>query len=197
MLERDTRYEYGRYDRFWYGSMANFQYRRGISSHALFIRIYSWIYCSLRISKFAHSTFCIQSNPNASLEASLRTIHKKSTEPKSKFNFLDFKISPCFECRMLPSGLFPGVCSINADVSEHSVCSIFIGEQVSMSRNGRWPSYSFSIVNCILLWTTSMDSTTIYSSQRKRWRRPISITGHWYLLAYEDGTDTVFRNVGI
>jgi hypothetical protein len=29
---------------------------------------------------------------------------------------------------MLSSGLFSGVCSLNANVSEHSVCSIFIGE---------------------------------------------------------------------
>jgi hypothetical protein len=41
---------------------------------------------------------------------------------------LDFKILPCFECRMLSSGLFPSVCSLNTSVLEHSVCSIFIGE---------------------------------------------------------------------
>jgi hypothetical protein len=41
---------------------------------------------------------------------------------------LDFKLPPCFECRMLSSGLFPGACNLNANVSEHSVCSIFIGE---------------------------------------------------------------------
>jgi hypothetical protein len=43
---------------------------------------------------------------------------------------LDFKLSPCFVCRMFSFGLFPGVCSLNANVSEHSVCSIFIGESV-------------------------------------------------------------------
>jgi hypothetical protein len=41
---------------------------------------------------------------------------------------LDFKLSPRSEFRMLPSGLFTGVCSLNANVSEHTVCSIFIGE---------------------------------------------------------------------
>jgi hypothetical protein len=41
---------------------------------------------------------------------------------------LDFKLSLCFECRMLSFGLFPGVCSLNANVSEHSVRSIFMGE---------------------------------------------------------------------
>jgi hypothetical protein len=50
---------------------------------------------------------------------------------------LDFKLSPCSECRMLSSGLLTGDCSLNSNVS------------------GR------------------------------------------YLLAYEDGTDGVFRNVGI
>jgi hypothetical protein len=32
---------------------------------------------------------------------------------------------------MLSSGLFPGVCRLNANVSEHSVWSIFIGEYIS------------------------------------------------------------------
>jgi hypothetical protein len=41
---------------------------------------------------------------------------------------LDFKLSPYFECRIFAFGLFPGVCSLNANVSEHSVRSIFIGE---------------------------------------------------------------------
>jgi hypothetical protein len=31
-------------------------------------------------------------------------------------------------CHMLSSGRFPDLCSLNANVSEHSVCSIFIGE---------------------------------------------------------------------
>jgi hypothetical protein len=39
---------------------------------------------------------------------------------------LDFRLSPCFECLILSFGLFPGVCSLNANVSEHSVCSIFV-----------------------------------------------------------------------
>jgi hypothetical protein len=34
-------------------------------------------------------------------------------------HILDFKLSLCFECRLLSSGLFPGVCSLNANVSEH------------------------------------------------------------------------------
>jgi hypothetical protein len=31
---------------------------------------------------------------------------------------------------MLSSGGFPGVCVLNANVSKHSICSIFIGELV-------------------------------------------------------------------
>jgi hypothetical protein len=34
------------------------------------------------------------------------------------------------EGSMLSSGLFTGVSSLNANVSEHTVCSIFIGEYV-------------------------------------------------------------------
>jgi hypothetical protein len=41
---------------------------------------------------------------------------------------LDFKLLPCFECRMFSFGLFPGAWSLNANISEHSVCSIFTGE---------------------------------------------------------------------
>ena len=40
---------------------------------------------------------------------------------------LDFKLSPCSKCCMLSSGLFPGVWILCAEVSEHSVCPIFIG----------------------------------------------------------------------
>jgi hypothetical protein len=46
---------------------------------------------------------------------------------KMKILIPDFKLSPPFECRTLSSGLFPGVCSLNAKVSEHPVCSTLIG----------------------------------------------------------------------
>jgi hypothetical protein len=40
--------------------------------------------------------------------------------------FLDFKILPCSECRMLSSGCFTGVCSLNANVSQHFVCGTLL-----------------------------------------------------------------------
>jgi len=40
---------------------------------------------------------------------------------------LDFKLLPCTECCMLSFGWFPGIWNVYADVSEHSVCSNFIG----------------------------------------------------------------------
>jgi hypothetical protein len=40
---------------------------------------------------------------------------------------LYFKLSPCSECCVLSSGWFTCVCSLNANFSEHCVCSIFIG----------------------------------------------------------------------
>ena len=43
------------------------------------------------------------------------------------FNFLDFKLSPCFICSVFSFGYFPGIWVLIADVSEHSVGSIFIG----------------------------------------------------------------------
>jgi hypothetical protein len=47
---------------------------------------------------------------------------------KNIFTILDFKLSPCSECCMLSSGWFTGICSLNANVSEHCICSIFIGK---------------------------------------------------------------------
>ena len=41
--------------------------------------------------------------------------------------FLDFKLSPCSEWSMLSFVQFPGVWILYANVSEHSVCSIFVG----------------------------------------------------------------------
>jgi hypothetical protein len=46
------------------------------------------------------------------------------------YYILDFKLLPCFKCRMFPFGLFPDIWSLNANVWEHSVCPIFIGELV-------------------------------------------------------------------
>jgi hypothetical protein len=36
---------------------------------------------------------------------------------------LDFRLSPCFECRMFSFGLFSGVWSLLANISEHSIPS--------------------------------------------------------------------------
>jgi hypothetical protein len=46
---------------------------------------------------------------------------------RHKFNFLYFKLSPCSECGILTFGWFPGVWILCADVSKHTICSIFIG----------------------------------------------------------------------
>ena len=43
------------------------------------------------------------------------------------FKTLYFKLLPCSKCCTLSSRLFPGVWILCADVSERSVCSIFIG----------------------------------------------------------------------
>jgi hypothetical protein len=40
---------------------------------------------------------------------------------------LDFKLSPCLESCVYSFGYFPGVWLLKADVSEHSICSIFMG----------------------------------------------------------------------
>ena len=68
---------------------------------------------------------------------SLSEIHKINGISKQK-HVLDFKLSPCSECCMLSSGQFPGVWNLYADVSEHSVCSIFIGHRNRQSVPKRW-----------------------------------------------------------
>jgi hypothetical protein len=47
---------------------------------------------------------------------------------------------------MLSSGLFPGVCSLNANVSEHSVYSIFIGKYPLTYEDGA------DIQNTVKVW---------------------------------------------
>jgi hypothetical protein len=41
--------------------------------------------------------------------------------------FIDSKLSPCVKCNMFSFGCFPGVWVLIADVSEHSIGSIFKG----------------------------------------------------------------------
>jgi hypothetical protein len=43
-----------------------------------------------------------------------------------KVRILDFKLSPCSECRIISFGRFSGVWIVCADVSEHSIIYIFI-----------------------------------------------------------------------
>jgi hypothetical protein len=45
-------------------------------------------------------------------------------------NILDFMLSPCFTCNMVSFGCFPGVWLLRADVSEPSICSIFLGRSM-------------------------------------------------------------------
>jgi hypothetical protein len=58
--------------------------------------------------------------------------------------FLDFKLSPFLECHMLSSGLFPDVCSLNTNVSEHSVwrfgtlCLFHLHRRVGMKCDCGW-----------------------------------------------------------
>jgi hypothetical protein len=66
--------------------------------------------------------------------------------------FLDFKILPCSECHMLSSGLFTGICSLNANISEHTVCSealafkLGAGEQSRRKRTTKKSLFSNTVV---------------------------------------------------
>ena len=48
-----------------------------------------------------------------------------SIQQSLSWNIPDFRLSPCSECCMHSSGLFPGVWILCADVSEHSVPSSY------------------------------------------------------------------------
>jgi hypothetical protein len=83
------------------------------------------------------------------------------TDPIAKLKWLttnsilDFRLSSCFECRMFSFGLFSGVWSLIANVSEHSVCSIFIGEWV---RSTSYPLAECSETLAIKLHTPENNS---------------------------------------
>jgi hypothetical protein len=49
------------------------------------------------------------------------------TKCVDNIQILDFKLSLSSDCSMLSAGLFPAVCSLNANVSARCVCSIFMG----------------------------------------------------------------------
>ena len=51
---------------------------------------------------------------------------------------IDFKLSPCSERCILSFGWFPDIRILYADVSEHSICYIFIS---GVSRKNNWISY--------------------------------------------------------
>jgi hypothetical protein len=72
---------------------------------------------------------------------------------------------------MISYRLFPGVCSLNANVVEHSVCSIFIGEWV-------WSVTSVEKVGYITIQNFSRNILHILNRSHTS-----------YLLAYEDGTE--------
>jgi len=60
------------------------------------------------------------------------TLHFVALFVGYRISILDFKLSLCSECCILSFGWFPGVWILCADISEHTVCSIFIG---GVSRN--------------------------------------------------------------
>jgi hypothetical protein len=57
-------------------------------------------------------------------------LHIPSWNAQGQLYLIDFKLLLYSVFCILSSGLFTSVCNLSANVSEHSVCSIFIGEQV-------------------------------------------------------------------
>jgi hypothetical protein len=62
----------------------------------------------------------------------------------------DYKLLPCFECLMLSSGLFPGVCNLSANVSEHSEVHTHTHTQMGCQKN----VYTFYIITVAICGRT-------------------------------------------
>jgi hypothetical protein len=94
-------------------------------------------------------------------------LHQDSLMSCELINFIDFKLSRCSKCHLLPSGLFTGICSLNVNISEQSVCSIFIGEQVwselslLYSTVALWISHTVLSIVMISLFVFVSDITTV------------------------------------
>ena len=71
---------------------------------------------------------------------------------------LDFKLSPCSESYILSFGSFPDVWIFYADLSEHSVCSIFIGGA----------SRKFLLTPLIKIEKTVSSETSVYKIQQTK-----------------------------
>jgi hypothetical protein len=57
-------------------------------------------------------------------------VRNKDSQVNVKVSFLDFKLSSCVKCNMFSFGCFPGACVLIAEVSEHSIGSIFKGRSM-------------------------------------------------------------------
>jgi hypothetical protein len=76
---------------------------------------------------------------------------------------LDFTLSPCSEYCIPSFGWFPGVWILYADVSKHSVCSIFIGGVSNKIKRGHLFKYSSSLVPVIIPAYTTYEDRTEWS----------------------------------
>jgi hypothetical protein len=70
----------------------------------------------------------LQGDQKASVHLMI-TIQKVTSNVQS---ILDFKLSPCLIFSVLSFGCFSGVWFILADVSEHSICSIFKADDLEV-----------------------------------------------------------------
>jgi hypothetical protein len=82
---------------------------------------------------------------------------KHHTGSMVKYKLLDFRLSPCFECRMFSFEFFAGIWSLIANGSEH--CSILTGEWVYFAHSCLWRWNRQSVpkrwqLNSIRRWTT-------------------------------------------
>ena len=80
--------------------------------------------------------------------------------------YLNFKFSPCSLCSMFSFGYFPGVWGLNADVSEPSIGSIFLGFNLSKSWKPLLHQYNTAIPPAQHSFIPPPPSTTCRASTR-------------------------------
>jgi hypothetical protein len=120
-------------------------------------------------------------------------LHKfggKISDEKVTF-ILDFKLSPCSKCCMFSSGWFPGFWILYADVSEHSVSSIYVGHHPPEPVLVLWPAptLSPSFLMAQAIFGPKLFSCSLQHSPTQFILRRSTCLWRW--------KDRVFRNVGI
>ena len=126
----------------------------------------------------------------------------------NKSETLDFQLSPCREYYILSFGWFSGIWILYADVSEHSVSSIFIGRANKIHGLWRWnrmfqnlgtnhPKERIKIWNCYDYEVWWVNSVSRYRDFSTIWANTVftNATGNGWPHNRVDAAYVVFREI--